>query len=49
MELFPQRIDEDNTDNNPVCILNHIVEPPDLTHVKNFIVILRYKQIKIAI
>ena len=33
--LFPQRIDEDIAENDPVRILNHIVEHLDLTHVKN--------------
>ena len=32
--LFPQRIDEDIADNDPVRILNHIVEHLDLTKVK---------------
>lgn len=32
--LFPQRIDEDIAENDPVRILNHIVEHLDLTHVK---------------
>lgn len=35
--LFPQRIDEDIAENDPVRILNHIVEHLDLTRVKNFI------------
>lgn len=35
--LFPQRIDEDIAENDPVRILNHIVEHLDLSHVKNFI------------
>ena len=34
MVLFPQRIDEDIAENDPVRILNHIVEHRDLTHVK---------------
>ena len=32
--LFPQRIDEDIAENDPVRILNHIVEHLDLTRVK---------------
>ena len=32
--LFPQRIDEDIAENDPVRILNHIVEHLDLSHVK---------------
>lgn len=35
--LFPQRIDEDIAENDPVRILNHIVEHLYLTRVKNFI------------
>lgn len=34
MVLFPQRIDEDIAENDPVRILNHIVEHLDLTRVK---------------
>lgn len=32
--LFSQRIDEDIAENDPVRILNHIVEHLDLTRVK---------------
>ena len=31
--LFPQRIDEDIAENDPVLILNHIVEHLDLKNV----------------
>ncbi len=34
MTLFPQRIDEDIAENDPVRILNHIVEHLDLRNVR---------------